>query len=194
MPFVFTNHDRNKTDLLARGLLRPFQTCFGITNVVLFPEIGRVKIFYHSPVCIVEFVSKYIFLIKTTTTTTTTITTTTTTTITATTLTKTRSQKREYLQKNKGNTIISFTNLFSVLLTYLIESIIPPACSYEFNGSRTFARKENGALALTVTVTLNQTQALTGGRQFSFGAIVRTPNLMSFMCNESNVVFVTLKH
>ena len=33
-------------------------------KIVLFPEIGRVKIFYHSSALIVECVSEYIFLIK----------------------------------------------------------------------------------------------------------------------------------
>ena len=31
---------------------------------MLFPEIGRVKFFYHSPARIVECVSNYIFLIS----------------------------------------------------------------------------------------------------------------------------------
>ena len=33
-------------------------------KVVLFPEIDRVSFFYHSPACIVECVSEYIFLIS----------------------------------------------------------------------------------------------------------------------------------
>ena len=33
-------------------------------KVVLFPEIGPVKIFYHSPARIVECVSEYIFNFK----------------------------------------------------------------------------------------------------------------------------------
>ena len=36
----------------------------GHKKVVLFPEIGRVKFFYHSPVRIVECVSECTFLIK----------------------------------------------------------------------------------------------------------------------------------
>ena len=33
-------------------------------KIVLFPEIHRVSFFYHSPACIVECVSEYIFLIS----------------------------------------------------------------------------------------------------------------------------------
>ena len=33
-------------------------------KVALFPEIGRVKIFYHLPVRIVKYVSEYIFLVS----------------------------------------------------------------------------------------------------------------------------------
>ena len=35
-----------------------------LKKVALFPEIGRIKIFYHSPTRIVECVSEYIFLIS----------------------------------------------------------------------------------------------------------------------------------
>ena len=41
-----------------------FRLSFRPRKVVLFPEIGRVNIFYHSPGPIVECVSEYIFLIK----------------------------------------------------------------------------------------------------------------------------------
>ena len=33
-------------------------------TVVFFPEIGQVKIFYHSPVRLIECVSEYTFLIS----------------------------------------------------------------------------------------------------------------------------------
>ena len=36
----------------------------GPKKVALFPEIGRVKIFYHLPVRIVKYVSEYIFLVS----------------------------------------------------------------------------------------------------------------------------------
>ena len=45
------------TATLSEKLLR-------LKKVALFPEIGRIKIFYHSPTRIVECASEYIFLIS----------------------------------------------------------------------------------------------------------------------------------
>ena len=41
-----------------------FGRALGQKKVVLFPEIGRVKLFYHLPACIVECVLEYTFLIS----------------------------------------------------------------------------------------------------------------------------------
>ena len=76
----------------------------------MFPEIGRIKIFYHSPARIAEFVSEYIFLIF---------------------KKKQKKARRQKEKETKEEKIISvenltryddIVNLLSVLLTYLIES------------------------------------------------------------------------
>ena len=49
---------------------------------------------------------------------------------------------------------------------------------HSFQGSRTIAAEKKCPLALILTLTLNQTLTLIGG-QFSLGAIVRIPFLIS---------------
>ena len=48
--------------LFRKGLF--VQWYLGQKKVVLFLEIGQVKIFYHSPSCIVECISEYILISK----------------------------------------------------------------------------------------------------------------------------------
>ena len=44
--------------------LEPTETSLRPKKVVLFPEIGRMKFFYRSPVRIVECTSEYTFLVS----------------------------------------------------------------------------------------------------------------------------------
>ena len=91
----------------------------GQKKLVLFPEIGQVNFFYHSPAHIVERVSEYIFLI----------------------VKEKYKSKRQNAKETKKEkrisvenlTMISLANFASVLLTYFIESWISSGCSYQFN-------------------------------------------------------------
>ena len=45
-------------------MIREYYRSSKAKKIVLFPEISWVKFFYHSPACMVERVSEYIFLVS----------------------------------------------------------------------------------------------------------------------------------
>ena len=49
---------------ISEVYLEPTETSLRPKKVVLFPEIGRMKFFYRSPVRIVECTSEYTFLVS----------------------------------------------------------------------------------------------------------------------------------
>ena len=93
---------------------------------VKFPEIGRVKIFYHSPAGIAKCVSEYIFLIF---------------------IKKKKRKKKTVSVEN----LTGYDDIVSAyFLTFLIESWICPSCSCEINIVHVWQEKSLYLLTSTI--------------------------------------------